>query len=85
MSALRRLAAHVAQVAPIDLSVRLWDGTVLPLSPATDGALVLAIATPAALTRLVRRPRLPTVVELIAEGALDLEGGTLLDLAGTPD
>jgi cyclopropane-fatty-acyl-phospholipid synthase len=32
-AALRRLAAHVAEVAPIDLSVRLWDGSVLPLAP----------------------------------------------------
>ncbi len=81
IAALRRFAGHVAQVAPLDLSVGLWDGTVLPLSPKADGSLVLSIATPAALTRLVRRPRLPTVVELIAEGAVDLKGGTLLDLA----
>ncbi|WP_198369064.1 SAM-dependent methyltransferase [Roseomonas rosulenta] len=78
---LRRLAAHVAQVAPIDLSLRLWDGVLLPLAPAARSDLVVAIATPAALTRLVRRPRLTTVVELIAEGAVDLEGGTLLDLS----
>jgi cyclopropane-fatty-acyl-phospholipid synthase len=78
---LRRLAAHVAQVAPIDLSLRLWDGSVLPLAPAARGDLVVAVNTPVALTRLLRRPRLPTLVELIADGAVDLEGGTLLDLA----
>jgi cyclopropane-fatty-acyl-phospholipid synthase len=77
----RRLVAHVAQVAPIDLSLRLWDGSVLPLAPGARGDLVVAIAAPGALTRLVRRPRLTTVVELIAEGAVDLEGGTLLDLS----
>lgn len=78
---LRRLVAHVAEVAPVDLSLRLWDGAVLPLAPGARADLVLAINTPAALTRLLRRPRLPTVVELIADGAVDLEGGTLLDLA----
>ncbi len=81
VAALRRFAEHVADVAPVDLSVRLWEGTQLPLSPEANGSLVLSIATPAALTRLVRRPRLPTLVELIADGAVDLEGGTLLDLA----
>ena len=81
MASLRRLAAHVAQVAPIDLSVRLWDGALVPLAPEARSDLVVSIATPAALTRLVRRPRLTTVVELIAEGAVDLEGGTLLDLS----
>jgi cyclopropane-fatty-acyl-phospholipid synthase len=77
----RRLAAHVAQVAPIDLSLRLWDGALVALAPTARSDLVVSIATPAALTRLVRRPRLTTVVELIAEGAVDLEGGTLLDLS----
>jgi cyclopropane-fatty-acyl-phospholipid synthase len=81
LDGLRRLAAHVSEVAPFDLCLRLWDGAVLPLSPNAGDDLVLAINTPAALTRLVRRPRLPTIVELIAEGAVDLEGGTLLDLA----
>jgi cyclopropane-fatty-acyl-phospholipid synthase len=79
--ALRRLAAHVADVAPLDLSLRLWEGSVLPISPAAGEDLVIAINTPAALTRLIRRPWLATVVDLIAEGELDLEGGTLLDLA----
>jgi cyclopropane-fatty-acyl-phospholipid synthase len=81
IAALRRLAAHVAEIAPLDLSLRLWDGTVLPLSPQADEALMLVITTPVALTRLVRRPSLTTVVELIGEGAVDLEGGTLLDLS----
>ena len=81
LASLQRFAAHVSEVAPIDLSVRLWDGALVALAPAAQSVLVLAIATPAALTRLVRRPRLTTVVELIAEGAVDLEGGTLLDLS----
>jgi cyclopropane-fatty-acyl-phospholipid synthase len=81
IAGVQRLIRHVAEVAPLDLSVRLWDGSVLPLGPGAGGGLVLVLSSPAALTRLVRRPRLTTVVELIAEGAIDLEGGTLLDLA----
>jgi cyclopropane-fatty-acyl-phospholipid synthase len=81
LAGLKRFAAHVAAVAPIDLSIRLWDGGLVGLAPAARSDLVLSVTTPAALTRLVRRPRLTTVVELIAEGAVDLEGGTLLDLS----
>jgi cyclopropane-fatty-acyl-phospholipid synthase len=81
IAGVQRLIRHVAEVAPLDLSVRLWDGSVLPLGPGAGANLVLVLSSPAALTRLVRRPRLTTVVELIAEGAIDLEGGTLLDLA----
>ncbi|HYF09582.1 MAG TPA: cyclopropane-fatty-acyl-phospholipid synthase family protein [Acetobacteraceae bacterium] len=81
---LTALARHVSEVAPLDVTLRLWDGSRLPLAPGARDDLVLAVNTPAALTRLIRRPRLPTLIELIAEGALDLEGGTLLDLAARP-
>jgi len=78
---LRRLVAHLAGLLQADLSVRLWTGELLPLGPAAKGDLAIAIRSPAAITRLVRRPRLGTVVELIAAGELGIEGGTLLDLA----
>jgi cyclopropane-fatty-acyl-phospholipid synthase len=80
-AALRRLAAHLAGTLGADLSLRLWTGEMLPLGPAARGDVALAINTPAAVTRLLRRPRLTTVVELFAEGALEILGGTLLDLA----
>lgn len=70
-----------AASAPSALSLRLWNGEVLPLGPEADGRVAIAVTTPLAVTRLLRRPRLGTVIELIAEGALDLEGGTLLDIA----
>lgn len=70
-----------AETAPSALSLRLWNGELLPLGPEADGRVAIAVTTPLAFTRLLRRPRIATVVELIAEGALDLEGGTLLDIA----
>jgi len=78
---LKALASHVAEVAPMDLTLRLWDGSLVPLAPGAKDDVQLVIASPRALTRLLRRPRLPTVIELAAEGALDIEGGTLLDVA----
>ncbi len=81
LAALRRLAAHLADVLQADLSLRLWNGESLPLGPAPTGDLALAIRTPAALSRLLRRPRLFTLLDLLAAGDLDIEGGTLLDVA----
>jgi cyclopropane-fatty-acyl-phospholipid synthase len=72
---------HLAEHLQADLSLRLWNGEVLPLGPNAPSDLVVAINDEGAVTRLLRRPRLTTVVELIAEGRLDIEGGTLLDLA----
>ena len=63
------------------MSVRLWTGEILPLGPDAPSDLLVAINAPEALTRFVRRPRLATLIELIAAGDLSIEGGTLLDLA----
>jgi cyclopropane-fatty-acyl-phospholipid synthase len=76
----RDLVALVAEAAPSSLAVRLWTGETLPLGPEADGAVGVAINDPAALVRLVRRPRLATLIELIASGAVELYGGTLLDI-----
>jgi cyclopropane-fatty-acyl-phospholipid synthase len=53
----------------------------IPLGPQPSADLAVAIHSPAAIIRLLRRPRLATVIELLAAGDLDIEGGTLLDLA----
>jgi len=79
LKTLRRLIEGLG--LDLDLAVRLWDGEAVPLGPHWSGDLALAIRNPIAITRLLRRPRLPTLVDLFAEGLLDIEGGTLLDLA----
>jgi len=79
--AVRRLAEHVAQHLRADLVLRLWDGSEVPLGPDARNDLAVAIRSPAVLTRLVRRPKLTTLIEGFASGDLAIEGGTLLDLA----
>jgi cyclopropane-fatty-acyl-phospholipid synthase len=81
LAAAREIARLAAEMAPSALSLRLWNGETLPLGPAADGTVAIAVNTPIALTRLLRRPTIRTVVELIAAGDLDIIGGTLLDLA----
>jgi cyclopropane-fatty-acyl-phospholipid synthase len=78
---LRRLGAELARHLDMDLAVQLWDGSVVPLGPRWSGDLAIALRDPAALTRLLRSPRLTALIEQVAAGALTLEGGTLLDLA----
>jgi cyclopropane-fatty-acyl-phospholipid synthase len=80
-AALRRLAAELAPRLGMDAALRLWDGTEVPLGPRWSGDLAIVLHRPAAVTRLLRSPRLATLVELVAAGDLTLEGGTLLDLA----
>jgi len=79
--AARRLLKHAAQELQADLSVRLWNGEIVPLGPQARQDVLLTIESPDAISRLVRRPRLTTLVELLATGELGIEGGTLLDVA----
>lgn len=81
LAALRGVVADLAPHLNMDLALRLWDGVPLPLGPHWSGDLAFAIHSPGALTRLLRSPRLQTLVELIVEDLVAIEGGTLLDLA----
>jgi cyclopropane-fatty-acyl-phospholipid synthase len=77
----KRLLAHLAGLLQADLSVRLWNGELVPLGPDAPPSPAIAIRSPQAVTRLVRRPAFSTLIELLASGEIDLEGGTLLDIA----
>lgn len=78
IAALRRVIADLGSKLELDLAVRLWDGHAVPLGSRWSGDLALAINDPAAITRLLRKPRTPTLFDLMAEGKIDLEGGSLL-------
>ncbi|TWT67060.1 SAM-dependent methyltransferase [Allorhodopirellula solitaria] len=70
-----------AVAGPLDLnvSVRLWDGNVVPLGPHVDGPLVIAISGPGVIGSLLRRPTLETLVRLYATGHIEFEGGDLIE------
>lgn len=78
---LRSLIAELGPKLDLDLAIRLWDGEAIPLGPRWSGDLAIAVRDPIAVTRLLRRPRLPMLIDLLAEGMVEIEGGTLLDLA----
>lgn len=81
IEAARRLAAHAAGLLQARLWLRLWNGERIALGPAGENDPGFAIRSPAAITRLVRRPKFDTLVQLLAEGEIEIEGGTLLDVA----
>src|SRR4051812_45075433 len=81
LEAAHRLARHVAQHPDARTPLRPRGGRLVPLGAGAENGPVVAIATPRVLTRLLRRPKLTTLVELLAVGDLAIENGTLLDLA----
>ena len=79
--AARRIAHHVAEHLKADLSLRLWDATVVPLGPNARTDILVAIRSPGAVRRMILSPKLMTVVELYASGEIDIEGATPLEAA----
>jgi cyclopropane-fatty-acyl-phospholipid synthase len=79
--AARTVIAHVAGHLQADLSIRLWDGTVLPLGPGARSDIQIVVSGPAAIRRLLLKPGLMTLFELFATGDLAIEGGSPLEAA----
>ncbi len=81
----RRLITHLADQLQADFAVELWNGEVLPLGKDAHTDLRLRIMNPEAITRLVRKASLgkgfDQLIQLLADGSLRIEGGTLLDVA----
>ena len=62
------------------MSVRLWDGSRLPLGSAVTGPLEVAIAGPGVIASLLRWPTLDNVIRHYIAKGLDFSGGTLIDI-----
>lgn len=81
LPAARRIIAHVADLLRADLSVRLWNGEVLPLGPGARDDIQIVIARPSVVRRLLLKPGLMTLFEMFASGDLRVEGGSPLEAA----
>ena len=80
LKAARRLAEEFANHLDIDVAVRLWDGSVIPLGKNGSGDLAMAFNSPGVLTSLVRWPSLDRLIRHYAHGRIEIEGGTLVEL-----
>lgn len=79
--AARRIVGHIAEHLKADLSLRLWNGEVLPLGPDARDDIQVVIARPSAVRRIILKPTLMTLFELFASGDLKVEGGSPLEAA----
>ncbi len=71
----------VAGPLNMNVSVRLWDGSVIPLGAHADGKLIVSLSGPGVIGSLMRRPTLETLVRLYATGHIGFEGGDLIEFA----
>ena len=86
---LEAIVRHAVAAFQPKLAVRLWTGERIPPQGQTDGETpneghagpTLALNDPAAIARLFLKPNIGTAVELWMSKAIDIENGTIFDVA----
>ncbi len=81
LNSLKELLNAVAEPLNLNVSVRLWNGEVIPLGAEADGRFIIGLSGPGVIGSLIRRPTLETLVRLYATGHIDFEGGDLIDFS----
>jgi cyclopropane-fatty-acyl-phospholipid synthase len=81
LSAITEILQTVAGPLDMNVSVRLWDGSVVPLGNNADGKLTIALSGPGVVGSLMRKPSLETLVRLYATGHVEFEGGDLIQFS----
>lgn len=80
LNAARTVIGELAHIFDLDARVRLWDGSAVPLGQNVTGPFEIIIKGPEVIGSLLRKPGLDQIIRQYAEGGIDFEGGTLLDL-----
>ncbi len=79
IASIKKILHGVAEPLDLNVSVRLWNGEVIPLGSETDGRYTIRLSGPGVIGALIRRPTLETFVRLYATGHVDFEGGDLIE------
>ena len=79
--AARRVIEHFAKIIDAPFSLRLWDGTTIPLGRNAAGGPCIRVARPGVLGALLRRPTLDHLFRRYVNGDISIEGGDLIAFA----
>ena len=60
------------------ISVRLWDGSVIPLADSVEPGLEISISGPGVIGTLLRRPTADTLLRVFARGGIGYSGADLV-------
>ena len=77
-NAAERVLAHLAGHLDAKVSVRLWDGRVVPLGADVVPELQVEIASPGTVSSLMRRPTIENLMRHFAVGNIACRGGDLI-------
>jgi cyclopropane-fatty-acyl-phospholipid synthase len=79
LEAARALARELGEKLDLDASVRLWDGSRVPLGRNVSGPFELSIAGPGVIGSILRSPKLDTIIRHYVDKRIDYSGGSLID------
>ena len=79
LRAIKSSLTYLADHLNLGVSVRLWNGEIVPLGAEPDPNLVISIAGPGVVGSLLRRPTAENLLRLYATGGIDLQGGNLIE------
>ena len=79
LDAARRIFTHLAETADAKVSIRLWDGSSIPLGDNASEQWNISIKGPEVLGSILRRPTLENLLRQYASGGIDFNGGDLID------
>ncbi|HEB91820.1 MAG TPA: class I SAM-dependent methyltransferase [Deltaproteobacteria bacterium] len=68
--------SRLGEVLDLDLSVRLWDGSLVPLGRNVESPFEIVLSEAGILSSLIRRPTPENLVLHYAKGNLAIEGGS---------
>ena len=77
----KHLLRHVAESLNAGISVKLWDGSIVPLGANADPNIYVSIHGPGVIGTLLRRPTLETVFRQYAQGKIDFHGADFITFA----
>ena len=79
----KELLEALAEKLDSRISIRLWDGTLVPLGQDPDPGIELSIAGPGVIGSLIRRPTAENLLCQYAQGHLDFHGTDLVSFMRT--
>ncbi len=76
----KEILAEVGEKLEANLSVKLWDGTIVPLGPNVTSDHVVSVSSPGVVASLLKGPSLDKLIRHYIHKKIDFEGGTLFDM-----
>lgn len=78
LKALRLWLEEAAKVIQAEISIKLWNGEIIPMGPNAKTDVLIVVNSPEAVRRLMFSPKLMTAFDVYNDRLLDIEGGTPL-------